>query len=654
MTSPPVGAAAELTALWEHIYGGEQGTLALFSANRAADGSLMEVSTDYRLFPMDIDVAVQVVAREAAAGREVWHCAHLLTHRPRVKENATRVWCVWSDDDGARAPAYLPPTAQVQTSRGRTQSYWRLTDAVAPEQAEDLNRRLAAAIGSDPSGVDLTQLLRAPGTANKKYSDRPPVRLLYVHPERVYDPAELDRLLPPVPERNGHRPGTAPGERIPVGERNGTLTSLAGTMRRRGMSGEAIAAALHADNAARCDPPLADSEVAGIARSIARYPADSVPGRKSSSSSSKGSDDDYFQDGPQRRPRVVTLAALRQRYSAEIDWLVPGYIARRELTMLVAPPESYKSWAMADLTRAVLTEGHWLSHFPVPKGGVVYVEQERAGNLVYQLDLLARAYACDVDHLWVMPPDGFRLEDPGSRAALGALVREHHPLLVVINSFRSVYSGHPGDGVDTARALGWVGQLAEQEGPAIVVVDGTNKHGGIGLVRGMAAHSDSLQKEYEADCVLHLERDRDAVGRGTGPARLYVGKRRAGTAGEPFSFDVVPHHPAGARVVWQESVPLDRRAGAAAVTSADRVAAALEAATAPVDLQTLADRTGLALGTVKNVLPVLRATGRAERAARGLWGKSSSSFPYSDDDDDFAGGLLVFPERNGTDDSGGE
>ena len=61
------------------------------------------------------------------------------------------------------------------------------------------------------------------------------------------------------------------GERIPKGERNATLASLAGSMRRRGASAEAIVAALQAENRLRCEPPLGDDEVQGIAASIARY-----------------------------------------------------------------------------------------------------------------------------------------------------------------------------------------------------------------------------------------------------------------------------------------------------------------------------------------------------------------------------------------------
>jgi hypothetical protein len=58
---------------------------------------------------------------------------------------------------------------------------------------------------------------------------------------------------------------------IPEGQRNNTLTSLAGSMRRRGISEGAIAAALKVENLGRCSPPLADVDVDKIARSVARY-----------------------------------------------------------------------------------------------------------------------------------------------------------------------------------------------------------------------------------------------------------------------------------------------------------------------------------------------------------------------------------------------
>ena len=50
-------------------------------------------------------------------------------------------------------------------------------------------------------------------------------------------------------------------DRIDEGGRNDTLTSLAGSIRRRGGSRAAILAAIQAENETRCSPPLSDDEV---------------------------------------------------------------------------------------------------------------------------------------------------------------------------------------------------------------------------------------------------------------------------------------------------------------------------------------------------------------------------------------------------------
>lgn len=62
-----------------------------------------------------------------------------------------------------------------------------------------------------------------------------------------------------------------------TGTRNATLASLAGTMRRRGMSESAIYTALLEENKAKCNPPLSPNEVAAIAKSVIRYQPGAAP-----------------------------------------------------------------------------------------------------------------------------------------------------------------------------------------------------------------------------------------------------------------------------------------------------------------------------------------------------------------------------------------
>ena len=68
------------------------------------------------------------------------------------------------------------------------------------------------------------------------------------------------------------RPSKTAGAPITEGERNTTLTRLAGTMRRQGATEEAILAALFRQNHDCCHPPLPDKEVGGIAASVSKYP----------------------------------------------------------------------------------------------------------------------------------------------------------------------------------------------------------------------------------------------------------------------------------------------------------------------------------------------------------------------------------------------
>jgi hypothetical protein len=81
--------------------------------------------------------------------------------------------------------------------------------------------------------------------------------------------AELPHWLANGTRRNGQAP--AIGHAISSGERNATLTSLGGTMRRRGMGEQEILAALRVANETRCQPALASDEVERIASSVARY-----------------------------------------------------------------------------------------------------------------------------------------------------------------------------------------------------------------------------------------------------------------------------------------------------------------------------------------------------------------------------------------------
>ena len=161
-------------------------------------------------------------AREAAEwalarsdeGLNAYFCAHLLTtaripkgrKSARVKENAAALTSLYAELDGPPLPTgEHEPSCVVESSPGHYHAYWPLTDAVPPEIGERLNKRLAAAIGADASGFDLTQLLRVPGTRNYKYPDAPTVRLVQEDTGFRSVPGELEATLPEVEEDERQR-----------------------------------------------------------------------------------------------------------------------------------------------------------------------------------------------------------------------------------------------------------------------------------------------------------------------------------------------------------------------------------------------------------------------------------------------------------------
>jgi hypothetical protein len=189
----------DLRPLLTTIFGDERAFAGLFSGRRV-NGRLTDQREQYLAFPAAEASIHSWLAAEVAAGREVYLCAHPLKDRRRKKEHATLIRALYADVDTGTIPTgALAPTLVIESSPGRYQAYWMLTQPVAPAKAEVLNRRLATLIGADASGYDLTQLLRVPGTPNRKYADAPTVRTIAYHPERVFDPEKLEYALPSPP-----------------------------------------------------------------------------------------------------------------------------------------------------------------------------------------------------------------------------------------------------------------------------------------------------------------------------------------------------------------------------------------------------------------------------------------------------------------------
>lgn len=199
----------------------------------------------------------------------------------RTASNVLRIRAVFVDLDGSPLDpiqdAPLKPHLVVESSPGRYHAYW-LIDGLAPDLFKSVQRALAARFNGDSKVCDLCRVMRVPGFLHRKgtpfmtriikYND-----LEAYGAEKFLGAFDIDTSLGSA--KNKVKPGNSTdGDLIYEGDRNRYLTSLAGAMRRKGASAEAIREALLMENEERCDPPLEDLEVLGIAASISRYDPD--------------------------------------------------------------------------------------------------------------------------------------------------------------------------------------------------------------------------------------------------------------------------------------------------------------------------------------------------------------------------------------------
>jgi Primase C terminal 1 (PriCT-1) len=199
------------------------------------------------------------------------------------------------DEAEALAWTFAEPTMVVASGGGLHAWHlfaepWVFADADDRRRAESLVARWQEAhrraAGWDiDNTADLARVLRIPNSINTKYGKV--VRLLddcvqearshngkpycAIGPRHPLDDllAAVDHISPLVPRTSA--PPVGDGEVIPDGQRNNTLASLAGSMRRRGHTEAEILAAISVTNRDRCDPPKPESEVQTIVRSVCRY-----------------------------------------------------------------------------------------------------------------------------------------------------------------------------------------------------------------------------------------------------------------------------------------------------------------------------------------------------------------------------------------------
>ena len=179
---------------------------------------------------------------------------------------------------------------------------------------------------------------------------------------------------------------------IPKGSRNTTLTSFAGSMRRRGMTQESIAAALLVENKQQCNPPLTDVEVRAIAKSASRYPAD-----------------DHLNVEPNIRfPSRLDLALLSQIEPTPPPFILQGWLPARAVTLMSSHGAGGKSQIALHLAISLAAGLQWCGVSPARRMRILLMScEDGQAALHWRLSRLCITLNVEMDDLadWLFIDD---------------------------------------------------------------------------------------------------------------------------------------------------------------------------------------------------------------------------------------------------------
>jgi len=235
------------------------------------------------------------------------------------------------------------------------------------------------------------------------------------------------------------------GFTVSEGSRNDVMTELLGAMRRRGFNEEEMRAAGLLANRRIMNPPMRDSEIGGIARSLATYPPSAVPDSIHIAATSV---DDLL-----GRLHALDTQHLVEEAPPIIEWIWDDYMAPGTLNMLHGDGGLGKSYLALKISEQMLRpEGGELFGKKIRPGGVVILDGENAEvqihHRIHNTTIIATA-----------PIKIFSVDQPilgyeeKTNALFAWIAAEYDPRLVIIDSQRALWAGDEKEQMEVGRML---------------------------------------------------------------------------------------------------------------------------------------------------------------------------------------------------------
>lgn len=402
---------------------------------------------------------------EAYATGDIYFCPLPFAHPRRKKENVSSSKLLWSDIDTGSTTKY-PPSILWESSPGRYQGLWVLPKTLPPEKASELSKRLAYDIGADKGGWDLTQVLRIPGTKNRKYATNPEVKLLRFDENKVFKglkPTTLDKYrdrIPPSILRTLAGPAT-------VGKRSEVLWKLGHEL-------------------ANLKIPKPD-----IIRILKASPWNKFAGR--------ADEDERFESEmekittpppkPQQARRLITLEELMKKPIPRFRWLVPGFWPAQSCGIVAGEAKTFKSTTVIDMAFSIATGTPFLGKYkPDVTGPVIIIQNENSAQLMsdrFMKLIQARGQFGSVhteDHHrfydlgWPPVPNvhmlnesAFSLTDPDDRDFIVSEIQRINPVLTLFDPLYTMFTGNLNSAEELTPTLNWLTSL-KQYGTSVILV----------------------------------------------------------------------------------------------------------------------------------------------------------------------------------------
>lgn len=254
--------------------------------------------------------------------------------------------------------------------------------------------------------------------------------------------------------------------------RNVTLTSIAGSMRRRGFGENAIVAALLVENDERCDPPLSEREVRRIASSIAQYPPGDAPETPTPLTPAEVDPDSTR----------YTLHWAREAFLPQppIEYAIEGLFPRGGIALIVGAPGSKKTFAVLDAALCIALGRPWLG-FETTQGTVLIIDEESGTRrLNKRLAEAMRAYdAPDETPIAYTSLEAFNFRSTLDLGYIEQLIKEINPIFVVVDALADVTPGADENSVkDVMPAFLAIKGIADRTQTSFAVIHHANKQGG--------------------------------------------------------------------------------------------------------------------------------------------------------------------------------